>query len=72
MAEVTAAQRGRIDPRAWGNASLRWLVDPGRVPAEQSSSTVRIGIGDVERFRTTVDMFDKLDGQFGGGTPAKS
>lgn len=67
LAEVTAAQRGRIDPRAWGNASLRWLVDPGRVPAEQSSSTVRIGIGDVERFRTTVDMFDKLDGQFGGG-----
>ena len=34
LADVTAAQRGRIDPRAWGDASLRWLVDPSRVPAE--------------------------------------
>ena len=72
LADATTAQRGRIDPRAWGDASLRWLVDPGRVPAEQSSSTIRIGIGDVERFRATVGMFDKLDGQFGGGHARES
>jgi hypothetical protein len=72
LVDVTAAQRGRIDPRAWGDASLRWLVDPGRVPAQQSASGVDIGIGDVERFRATVDMFDKLDGRFGGGHARES
>jgi transcriptional regulator with XRE-family HTH domain len=29
LADATAFQRGRFDPRTWDMASLRWLVDPG-------------------------------------------
>jgi transcriptional regulator with XRE-family HTH domain/tetratricopeptide (TPR) repeat protein len=67
LADVTALQRGRVDPRAWGDASLRWLVDPGHVPGEQPVTGVRIGMGDVARFRATVDLFADLDDRYGGG-----
>jgi hypothetical protein len=66
LGDATALQRGRADPRAWNDASLRWLVDPGRVP-EESARGVRVGLSDVERFRATVDMFDRLDDRYGGG-----
>ena len=29
--DATLIRRGRADPRAWNDASLRWLVDPGQV-----------------------------------------
>src|SRR5215469_4525455 len=64
--DPTALQRGRADPRAWNDAPLRWLVDPGSVP-EEPAHGVRIGMSDVERFCTTVDMFAKLDDRYGGG-----
>ena len=66
LSDATALQRGRADPRAWNDASLRWLVDPGRVPAEPARG-VGIGMSDVDRFKVTVDMFAGLDDQFGGG-----
>ena len=66
LSDATALQRGRADPRAWNDASLRWLVDPGRAPGEPARG-VGIGMSDVERFRVTVDMFARLDDQFGGG-----
>ena len=65
--DATLAQRGRADPRAWNDASLRWLVDPGQVPGDQPARGVRIGASDVERFRATIDVFAKLDDRFGGG-----
>ena len=67
LADTTAFKRGRFDPRAWGDASLRWLVDPGRLPDARPASGVRIGTGDVTRFRATVDLFSDLDSRFGGG-----
>jgi hypothetical protein len=67
MADASAFLHGRFDPRAWGDASLRWLVDPGRMPEQEPARGVRIGTGDVTRFRATVDMFDELDSRFGGG-----
>jgi hypothetical protein len=67
LADVSAVQRGRVDPRAWGDVSLRWLVDLGRVPDEQPVHGARVGMGDVTRFRATVDMFAELDNLFGGG-----
>jgi transcriptional regulator with XRE-family HTH domain/tetratricopeptide (TPR) repeat protein len=67
LADASAFLRGRFDPRAWGDASLRWLVDPGRTPERQPARGVRIGTGDVTRFRATVDMFAALDDRFGGG-----
>ena len=67
LAGASAFLRGRFDPGAWGDASLRWLVDPGRVLEEEPAHGVRIGLGDVTRFRATVDMFAELDNRFGGG-----
>ena len=71
LTDPTAFQRGRFDIHAWGDASLRWLVDPGRVPDEPASG-VRVGMGDVTRFRATVDLFADLDNRFGGGHARES
>jgi transcriptional regulator with XRE-family HTH domain len=67
LAVASAFLRGRFDPRAWGDASLRWLVDPGRMPEQEPARGARIGTGDVTRFRATVDMFVEMDNRFGGG-----
>jgi transcriptional regulator with XRE-family HTH domain len=67
LADAGAFLRGRFDPRAWGDASLRWLVDPGHVAGQGSAHGVRVGAGDVARFRATVDMFAEMDNRFGGG-----
>lgn len=71
LADATAFQRGRLYPGTWGDASLRWLVDPGRMPDEPASG-VRIGTGDVTRLRATVDLFADLDNRFGGGHARES
>lgn len=67
LADANAFLHGRFDPRAWGDASLRWLVDPGHMPEQERACGALIGIGDVARFRATVDMFAELDNRFGGG-----
>ena len=64
--EVTVIQRARVDPGAWNDASLRWLIDPARHDG-QIARGARIGLTDVERFRATIAMFARLDDQFGGG-----
>jgi tetratricopeptide (TPR) repeat protein len=60
-------QRARLDPVAWNDASLRWLIDRGRQSGNETGRGVRIGIADVDRFRTTVNLFTQLDDRFGGG-----
>jgi hypothetical protein len=67
LADASAFLHGRFDPRAWGDASLRWLVDPGCMPVHERARGALIGVGDVTRFRATVDMFAELDNLFGGG-----
>jgi transcriptional regulator with XRE-family HTH domain len=52
---------------AWRDSSLRWLVDPVSPPEAGQLGGVRIGMGDVERFRVTVEAFRQLDDRFGGG-----
>jgi hypothetical protein len=63
----TAMPWGQIDPGAWNNASLRWLVDPGHDLDSGMPGGVRIGITDVDRFRATTEMFTRLDDRYGGG-----
>ncbi len=65
--QATVLQRGRIDPAAWSDASLRWLVDPAQPSGRETPRSVGIGMTDVERFRATVDMFSQLDDRYGGG-----
>ena len=67
LADQGALLQGRIEPKAWNDASLRWPIDPGHRPGSDLAGGVRIGMGDVERFRATVDMFTQLDDRFGGG-----
>jgi hypothetical protein len=57
----------RLEPAAWNEASLRWLVDPGQPPDGDNASGASIGKPDVARFRATVELFSQLDDRFGGG-----
>jgi hypothetical protein len=67
------AEQARIVPAAWNDASLQWLVSPASDPGgNDSPDGVRVGISDVERFRATVEMFARLDDQFGGGHARQS
>jgi transcriptional regulator with XRE-family HTH domain len=59
--------QARLDPAAWNDASLRWLIDRGRPPDSEIARGVRIGASDVDRFRATVGLFTPLDDRFGGG-----
>ena len=45
------AGAGWINPGAWNEASLRWLVAPVSPPEADVPGGVRVGMGDVERFR---------------------
>jgi len=67
LADQGALVQGRIEPGAWSEASLRWLVDPVSPPEADRPGGVRVGRGDVERFRVTVEAFGQLDDRFGGG-----
>ena len=66
LADATELVCGRVDPGRWNDASLRWLVDPASQPGAPANG-VHIGMSDVARFRATVDMFQRLDDQYGGG-----
>jgi hypothetical protein len=72
LSEVTTLQRGSVDPGAWNDASLRWLVDPGHQAHGESPSGPHIGRSDVDRFRATVDLFVQLDNRYGGGHARES
>jgi hypothetical protein len=67
LADQGVLVKGRIDPGAWNDASLRWLVEPVSPAEADLPGGVRVGIGDVERFRVTVEAFTQLDDRFGGG-----
>ena len=67
LADQGALVQGRIEPGAWKDASLRWLVDPVAPPEADLPGGVRVGLGDVERFRVTMETFKQLDDRFGGG-----
>ena len=59
--------RAPLVPGAWNEASLRWLVDPGLRRDVENTGRARIGMADIQRFQTTVDVFAQLDDRFGGG-----
>jgi hypothetical protein len=65
LEDPTELTRGRVDPGRWNDASLRWLVDPISQP--ETTIGTHIGTSDVARFRATLEMFQRLDDQFGGG-----
>jgi len=72
LEDATAPQRWTVDPRAWGDASLKWLVGPPHIASAESLGRVHVGMSDVQRFRITVSMFDQLDDRFGGGNARRA
>ncbi|MBV9448756.1 MAG: helix-turn-helix transcriptional regulator [Streptosporangiaceae bacterium] len=67
LEDPTEPHQRTIDPRAWGDASLKWLVGPPNEPVTGTHGRVGVGMPDVQRFRATVEMFSQLDDRFGGG-----
>jgi hypothetical protein len=69
LADQGVLERGHLEPAAWNDASLQWLVDPATGPGTggEFPDGVRVGASDVERFRATVELFRQLDDRFGGG-----
>ena len=45
LADQGVLARGRIDPGAWNDASLRWLVDPVSPPEGDLPGGVRVARG---------------------------
>jgi transcriptional regulator with XRE-family HTH domain len=66
LLEAAQLMKVGVDPAAWDETSLRWLVAaPDRLPSRETSG-VSVGIQDVKAIKTTVDLFAKLDNNFGG------
>ncbi|ATE57479.1 regulator [Actinosynnema pretiosum] len=57
---------------AWNEASLSWLVSSAADVELLSTGARVVGLADLARVRTTVDLFDRLDAQFGGGHARRS
>ncbi|WP_330175083.1 hypothetical protein OG875_17035 [Streptomyces sp. NBC_01498] len=58
---------------AWSDASLRWLVAPeASLPEPRSDQSPRVGLTDVAVVKATIDVFTRLDDQFGGGHARQS
>jgi hypothetical protein len=52
---------------AWNNAPLGWLVAGATSRSRDDLAGPRAGSSDVERIRTTTNLFAQLDNRFGGG-----
>jgi tetratricopeptide (TPR) repeat protein len=61
-----------VEPSAWDEASLRWLVAPPDRPSPRETGQIRVGLPDVQAIKTTVDLFAKLDNTFGGNHARRS
>ncbi|MGL5862971.1 MAG: hypothetical protein ACRCY9_17130 [Phycicoccus sp.] len=61
------AVRAAVEPPAWREASLRWLVGGRGLAAAGRPGAVRVGSGDVAAVQATVEHFAVLDNRFGGG-----
>jgi hypothetical protein len=70
--EAAPIKRSQVDPAAWGDASLQWLVASEFQPRETIAAGAKIGIPDIERFQATVGLFVQLDNRFGGGHARQS
>ena len=67
LAEDALALGAGIVPAAWPQPTLSWLLSrPEPLPIREGAK-LRVGESDVQAIRTTVQLFMKMDFQFGGG-----
>ncbi|MFB9319764.1 hypothetical protein [Cryptosporangium minutisporangium] len=57
---------------AWAEASLAWLVRPGRDDLVERAAGVRVGQSDVDAVRATTAALDRLDNDYGGERPRRA
>lgn len=63
---VSALLTAPANIAAWNEASLSWLVSSRRDMANGSGKRT-VNAGDIAGIRSTTELFDRLDGQHGGG-----
>ncbi|MBB5132896.1 tetratricopeptide (TPR) repeat protein [Thermocatellispora tengchongensis] len=64
--EASVVLREQVNPAAWNEASLTWLLSPSITPAQVRDGR-RVGQSDVQRFQATIGLFTQMDNRFGGG-----
>jgi tetratricopeptide (TPR) repeat protein len=52
---------------AWNEAALSWVVSSAADAPFSSTGSRQVGGVDVARIRTTTELFERLDAQYGGG-----
>lgn len=67
LARDAFAATATISPNAWTQPLLTWLLSRPEPLPERSGMRVCIGESDVASIRTTIQLFMKMDFQFGGG-----
>lgn len=71
LEDVRSVQAANEHVAAWSDASLAWLVSPDHAPQDRATGW-KVGLADVQRITTTSELFDRLDGQFGGAHARRS
>ncbi|KAA5836388.1 XRE family transcriptional regulator [Saccharopolyspora hirsuta] len=66
LANTTALLNAPTNVGAWNEASLSWLV-AARHDTANGSGKRRVSPGDIAGVQSMTEMFDRLDGQHGGG-----
>lgn len=61
------AIRSGVEPPAWRDASLRWLIGGRSKPPVERPIARRVGLGDIAAIQATVEHYAALDNRFGGG-----
>ena len=67
LAEDAVALGAAIVPSAWLQPALSWLLSRPEPLPVRDGSRIRVGESDVQAIRTTIQLFMKMDFQFGGG-----
>lgn len=70
--EVRSLVDTGVNSAAWNEASLSWLVGTRASDGVGRDGAVHVGAADIDRVRTTTDLFARLDNQFGGGHARRS
>lgn len=67
LAEDVLALGAAIVPAAWSQPMLTWLLSRPEPLPVRDGARICVGDSDVQAIRTTVQLFMRMDFQFGGG-----
>ncbi|SDK54648.1 hypothetical protein SAMN04487820_10968 [Actinopolyspora mzabensis] len=72
LEEVRGIVDAGTNSAAWNEVSLNWLVGHRSPWRGSSASPTKVGSADIERLRSTTDLFARMDNQYGGGHARRS